>query len=943
MALNQAYINIGPAPNDGLGDPIRTAFSKTNNNFSQLFSIPQSSPPSTLQGSVGDFAGMYAYDSTYFYYCFANYTGNSTIWAQITQAGNIAVSAINNGNSNVAINGAGGNVIVAVKGTPAVATFGTGGLYLSGVVSAAGNVRGNNINTNNDVSAGGNVFGTYIFGNGSQLTGLPATYSNANVATYLPTYSGNLTASYISATGNITGNYILGNGSLLTGLPATYSNANVAAYLPTYSGNISAGNITVTGSSQAGNYIATGNVSGNNINSSSIISATGNIITAGYFVGNFAGNITGNLVVPGVNTQVLFNTNGNSDAVAGMTYNKGSNTFIVLGTISSQGNTIAGNVVTVGLISAAGNISGNYILGNGSQLTGLPATYSNANVAAYLPTYSGNLTAGNISVTGTSQAGSYSTAGNVIAGNVLNNGVSSVTGNITGGNILTGGLVSATGSLNTNTTVVAQGNIRGGNIISNGLVTATGNITGGNILTAGIVSATGNLAGAYIAAGNDINAGGNVSAVNHTGTAVSVTGNITGGNLVISSGNIVSSNATAYLFDSGVTDIRIGTYNANSVTIGTSNSFTSIQGNATVTANINTNVRGALLVNADYEYMATNQYGVMLQLQGQTNKPTRLYVDSTGTGDYSAIIGRHAEGNAIAPAQVLTNSIVARYGATPYTSNGWPIISTTRIDMYTLENQTPTSQGSQIQFWTTPVGSNVISQAAKIDNTGISVTGNVTANYLKTVATTINGNITTTGLISATGNITGGNLTTGLISATGVFAANIGNAGANLTASSLTVGNILNANGNAVGNIGNSSNYFNTVFAQATTALYADLAEKYIADADYAPGTVLSFGGSAEVTSTTTDADPLVAGVVSTNPAYCMNSGLTGDHVVTVALVGRVPCQVEGPIARGAMMVSAGNGRARAEVNPAMGTVIGKALEAFDGEIGTIEIVVGRL
>ena len=96
--MAQEFINVGPVPNDGLGDPIRTAFIKTNNNFSHLYSIPQSSPPTTLQGSVGDFAGMYAYDSTYFYYCFANYTGNSTIWAQITQAGNIAVSAINNGN-----------------------------------------------------------------------------------------------------------------------------------------------------------------------------------------------------------------------------------------------------------------------------------------------------------------------------------------------------------------------------------------------------------------------------------------------------------------------------------------------------------------------------------------------------------------------------------------------------------------------------------------------------------------------------------------------------------------------------------------------------------------------------------------------------------------------------------------------------------------------------
>ena len=154
---------------------------------------------------------------------------------------------------------------------------------------------------------------------------------------------------------------------------------------------------------------------------------------------------------------------------------------------------------------------------------------------------------------------------------------------------------------------------------------------------------------------------------------------------------------------------------------------------------------------------------------------------------------------------------------------------------------------------------------------------------------------------------------------------------------------IVNGGANATGNIGSSSSYFKTIYAQATAALYADLAECYLADAEYAPGTVLSFGGGAEVTISNADADVLIAGVVSTNPAYKMNSGLTGDHVVAVALTGRVPCRVEGPVTRGAMMVSAGTGRARAEANPAMGTVIGKAVESFTGDIGTIEIVVGRL
>jgi hypothetical protein len=154
---------------------------------------------------------------------------------------------------------------------------------------------------------------------------------------------------------------------------------------------------------------------------------------------------------------------------------------------------------------------------------------------------------------------------------------------------------------------------------------------------------------------------------------------------------------------------------------------------------------------------------------------------------------------------------------------------------------------------------------------------------------------------------------------------------------------IVNGAGNANGNIGSSSAYFNQLFAQATTALYADLAEMYTSDAAYKPGTVLVFGGSQEVTISTTDSSRRIAGVVSTNPAHVMNSGLQAEHTVAVALTGRVPTSVVGTVAKGDMMVSAGNGRARAEADPIMGTVIGKALEDFNGTEGMIEIVVGRL
>ncbi len=134
---------------------------------------------------------------------------------------------------------------------------------------------------------------------------------------------------------------------------------------------------------------------------------------------------------------------------------------------------------------------------------------------------------------------------------------------------------------------------------------------------------------------------------------------------------------------------------------------------------------------------------------------------------------------------------------------------------------------------------------------------------------------------------------------------------------------------------------------EATSSRYADLAEKYVADGQYEPGTVLMFGGAHEVTLADKDTTR-IAGVVSYNPGFIMNSHLEcsvslGQRTAVVALTGRVPVGVYGKVRKGDLMISAGNGRAKASADPKMGSVIGKALEDFDGEEGVIEIVVGRL
>jgi len=149
--------------------------------------------------------------------------------------------------------------------------------------------------------------------------------------------------------------------------------------------------------------------------------------------------------------------------------------------------------------------------------------------------------------------------------------------------------------------------------------------------------------------------------------------------------------------------------------------------------------------------------------------------------------------------------------------------------------------------------------------------------------------------------------------------------------------------------IGTATKKYKDIYATlfrgtATESYYADLAENYLADAVYEPGTVLVFGGDAELTVTTTKGDHRAAGVVSTNPAHLMNSHIEGENITVLALQGRVPCKVIGRVAKGDMLVASGiAGYACVDNNPKPGTIIGKALSAkADTERGIVEIVVGK-
>jgi hypothetical protein len=218
-------------------------------------------------------------------------------------------------------------------------------------------------------------------------------------------------------------------------------------------------------------------------------------------------------------------------------------------------------------------------------------------------------------------------------------------------------------------------------------------------------------------------------------------------------------------------------------------------------------------------------------------------------------------------------------------------------------------------------GANVTGTVANANNSAF-LGGTAAASYLLT-----------TGTGSSLTAIAGANVTGTVANATTVIGATQNNI---TTLGALTV---LSSGANTTA--GTITGNWSLSTGSRLSATYADLAEYYQADATYEPGTVLMFGGDNEVTLAE-EATNRVAGVVSTNPAYAMNSGCP-DIAVAIALQGRVPCKVQGTVRKGDMMISAGSGYAVACSEPRLGQVIGKALENFDLSDGVIEIVVGRL
>lgn len=639
--------------------------------------------------------------------------------------------------------------------------------------------------------------------------------------------------------------------------------------------------------------------------------------------------------------------------IANVTLKTGNSLLVGIGTATSNSATItqggtpfvitlANTISTVNVV-ATGNLVGTLASNSSSQpnittVGTLTALTSAGDITA--PTFLGNVTAALVDAAAYTSPSSntsilYNKQGTIGGSSELswNETTLNVIGNITSQNLAAGNLLTAnyvTGTL----TTAAQPNVTSIGTLSS--LAVTGNITAANANLGDSVTAN-----YFMGSGNNLS---NIQAANITGTVdtantatfantasfadlstqsltvinpeqpnitsvgalsqLNVTSTATVGNLV-TTGNIIIDQ------DLSTGNLTVAENTVLSNMFAVSITTASISGNGMGLVNLSGNSVIGTVANATYALSANVANSAFTAATVTT--AAQPAITSVGELDSLYVVGPIVTGASAS----LGNSVIANYflGDGGYISN---IQAANVFGTVESANLSYKSNIALLDFSPSSVGVGTYFVSFVSDPTGdlqiktnpyISFNSNL--GYLYAPNISILENIDANAIIAnlvTSAEVTVGSITTGANTTPGLLTGNW----------QLTAG---------------------SVFA----TVGADLAEYYAADKNIEPGTVVEFGGEYEITTCNTDMSNRIAGVVTTDPSYVMNTNINCEFPVAVALQGRVPVRVTGVIHKGDMIVSAGGGMATAFRSPMIGTVIGKSLENFSGASGIIEVAIGRI
>jgi len=865
-------------------------------------------------------------------------TGNVT-GGNLTTAGQIAgdnadiTNGITAGTTITATgNVAGGNITTAGQVAADNADI-TNGITAGTTIVATGNVSGGNLTTANAMdSATINTTGEATLASAivSDLTsgrvvlaGTSGAIEDSGNFTFdgsTAAVTGAITASTtITATGNVAGGNVTTGGAVeATGLISSGSTitatGNVAGGNLTTAGQVAADNADITNGITAGTTItATGNVAGGNITTAGAVDATGDVTGANLKTGNITiatDDITsaGTAITVNQNAQdVDFIVEGSSNANL-LTIDAGTDTIVIGSATTTTGATLKvdatdSQMIPVGTTAqrptgVTGMIRFNTTLDQfefydsnswttaGSDFTVIASqTFSGDNSTTAFTLGSTQTTASCIvSINGVVQE---PTTAYAVSGTTLTFTEAPLAGDtIEVRQITTTTTITQISSADQTSIIDAQ---------DAGDVNIKGNIIPSANATYDIGSASERynelfLSGSSITLGNVVikNTGGN--AVGFFGPD-GVTPGVIDANVEIAGDSIV--NGTSSVDFSGTNgDVRL--------TAGGTQSLTVISTGANVVGDFATtgDVRFLDSDNSNYvgfqapATVGTNLVWTLPATDGSAGQA--LVTDASGTLSFAAA-------GATVTGDTSTDTDFLLYFAS--TTSG--ALTAVKQDSGLIYNPSTGSLSSAVFIGDLTGNADTCTTASGVAANSVALGTDTTGNYVAT----------------------------GAVSGTGLSGSSSSEGGTFTVTSNATSAN---TGSTIVARDGSGDFTAGVITATATAARYADLAEKYASDGDIEAGTVVHFAGEGKVAECDIANCRAVAGIVSTDPAYLMNSDADG---VALAIAGRVPTKVTGVVNAGDLIVSAGNGRGMANNDAAIGTVIGKAIEANEGGEAVIEVL----